>query len=103
MLKAEALECLSGLLSALGGWVDDMLGTGEAAAAAAAAKAAKDAARASIASSSGAPAEEVGAGDADGDAAATAVAGPKDEVTGRGLHPSTFQLNLSALYGIGIV
>ena len=49
VLKAEALECLSGMLEALGGWVDDMLGTNEAktaavAAAAAAAKAARDAA-----------------------------------------------------------
>jgi brefeldin A-inhibited guanine nucleotide-exchange protein len=48
VLKAEALECLSGMLEALGGWVDDMLGTGEAKTAAAAAaakvKAAKEAA-----------------------------------------------------------
>ena len=31
VLKAEALECLSGMLAALGGWVDDQLGTGAAA------------------------------------------------------------------------
>ena len=41
VLKAEALECLSGMLEALGGWVDDMLGTGEAKTAAAAAAKAK--------------------------------------------------------------
>lgn len=49
VLKAEALECLSGMLEALGGWVDDMLGTNEAKTAAVAAvvaraKAAKEAA-----------------------------------------------------------
>ena len=38
VLKAEALECLSGMLAALGGWVDDQLGTGAAAEAKKAAK-----------------------------------------------------------------
>ena len=39
VLKAEALECLSGMLGALGEWIDVQLGTGERRDAAAKAKA----------------------------------------------------------------
>ena len=53
VLKAEALECLSGMLAALGGWVDDQLGTGAAAEAKKAAKLAEAAEAAARAADDG--------------------------------------------------
>ena len=76
VLKAEALECLSGMLGALGEWIDVQLGTGERRDAAAKAKAMASAASASA--SGGALDEMHRGGGGDDDNATTSTVTPED-------------------------